>query len=250
MLESKNFQRATPVLAMGWSGTGRGGSGMTLLAEQPSRQTSNDNRVDVPGRSHSGRGPAIDREVQPMEMKKFAAGAVTASALGLGALGAGIGLAHADSAPPVPGNPGHSHSDNPGLNPGGNQGDQSDQGRQPGNGDRDDVNAPRVRDDITAPRDRDDINAPREPDDIGGPGNPLPPGHGFLPPPGHGGPMPQNGIPYPAVPSWVNIPVAPPVGAPPQPPVPAWATGLPVVWNPDRAVWGVWDAANDTFEPF
>src|SRR6516164_8384609 len=38
----------------------------------------------------------------------------------------------------------------------------------------------------------------------GMPGNPIPAGHGYLPPPGHGGPMPQDRVPYTAVPAWVT----------------------------------------------
>ncbi|MDH6242746.1 hypothetical protein [Mycobacterium sp. OTB74] len=81
----------------------------------------------------------------------------------------------------------------------------------------------------------------------GMPGNPLPAGHGYLPPPGHGGPMPQDRVPYTAVPAWVTVPAVPPMGTPPAPPAPDWAVGLPVVWNPDLSTWGVWDAQGSAF---
>jgi hypothetical protein len=81
----------------------------------------------------------------------------------------------------------------------------------------------------------------------GVPGNPLPPGLGYLPPPGHGGPMPQDRIPFAAPPPWVLMPVLPPMGTPPAPPLPDWAIGLPVFWNPDIGAWGVWDAGAGIF---
>lgn len=81
----------------------------------------------------------------------------------------------------------------------------------------------------------------------GVPGNPLPPGQGYLPPPGHGGPMPQDRISFPAPPSWVTMPVMPPMGAPPQPELPDWAAGLPLTWDPDLSAWGVWDAQTNVF---
>ncbi|GAS88365.1 hypothetical protein [Mycolicibacterium brisbanense] len=81
----------------------------------------------------------------------------------------------------------------------------------------------------------------------GVPGNPLPPGQGYLPPPGHGGPMPQDRIPFASAPPWVTVPAVPPMGTPPAPPVPDWATGLPVVWDPDIGAWGVWDAQASAF---
>ncbi|BBZ53056.1 hypothetical protein [Mycolicibacterium phocaicum] len=81
----------------------------------------------------------------------------------------------------------------------------------------------------------------------GTPGNPLPPGHGYLPPPGHGGPMPQDRIPFTATPSWVLVPVVPPMGTPPAPALPDWATGMQVVWNPDLGAWGVWDMQGSAF---
>ncbi|ALI27276.1 hypothetical protein XA26_34490 [Mycolicibacterium fortuitum] len=82
---------------------------------------------------------------------------------------------------------------------------------------------------------------------VGVPGNPLPPGQGYLPPPGHGGPMPQDRISFAAPPPWVLMPVIPPIGTPPAPPLPAWADGLPVFWNPDLGAWGVWDAQAGVF---
>ena len=82
---------------------------------------------------------------------------------------------------------------------------------------------------------------------IGTPGNPLPPRQGYLPPPGHGGPMPQDRIPFTAAPSWVQVPVAPPMGTPPAPPLPDWATGMQTVWDPDLGAWGVWDMRTCTF---
>lgn len=81
----------------------------------------------------------------------------------------------------------------------------------------------------------------------GAPGNPLPPGHGYLPPPGHGGPLPQDRIPFTATPAWVVVPVVPPMGTPPAPPLPDWAAGLQVVWDPDLGAWGVWDAQGSAF---
>jgi hypothetical protein len=82
---------------------------------------------------------------------------------------------------------------------------------------------------------------------VGGPGNPLPPGRGYLPPPGHGGPMPHEPIAYSGPPPWVVAPVPPPWGAPPPPPTPDWAVGLPVFWDPDLGVWGVWNAPAGVF---
>ena len=147
-----------------------------------------------------------------MDMKKLAAAAATAGLLGLG----GAAAAHADphTPPPSPSGPGN-----------------SDHNANPGNGSPTQWPAT-----ITGPG----VNA-------GAPGNPLPPGQGFLPPPGHGGPMPQDRIPFPSTPSWVTMPVLPPLGAPPQPTLPDWATGLPVFWDPDLAAWGVWDAQTGTF---
>lgn len=81
----------------------------------------------------------------------------------------------------------------------------------------------------------------------GAPGNPLPAGHGYLPPPGHGGPLPQDRIPFTATPAWVVVPVVPPMGTPPAPPLPDWAAGLQVVWDPDLGTWGVWDAEGSAF---
>lgn len=81
----------------------------------------------------------------------------------------------------------------------------------------------------------------------GSPGNPMPPGQGYLPPPGHGGPMPQDRYPFDAVPAWVTAPVTPPADAPTRPPLPDWAAGLTVTWNPDLGAWGVWDAGSNTF---
>lgn len=79
----------------------------------------------------------------------------------------------------------------------------------------------------------------------GEPGNPLPPGRNFLPPPGHGGPMPQDRIEFSAPPWWLDL--IPPLGIPPQPPLPDWADGLKVVWNPEIGAWGVWDASSSVF---
>ena len=144
-----------------------------------------------------------------MDMKKLVAGAATAGLLGLGGLGVGVGVAQADP-----------HTPPPSPSPSG-----------PGNGSP--AQWPTT---ITGPG----VNA-------GEAGNPLPPGQGFLPPPGHGGPMPQDRISFPSTPSWVTTPVLPPLGAPPQPAVPDWATGQPVFWDPDLSSWGVWDAQAGTF---
>jgi hypothetical protein len=146
-----------------------------------------------------------------IDVKKIAAGVATAGLLGLGGLGVGVGLAQAD-----PHSSGHGNSDNPG-----NSVNQSP--------------APRPTT-VTGPG----VNA-------GEPGNPLPPGLGYLPPPGHGGPMPQDRITFPTTPSWVTTPVTLPVGAPPQPQLPDWATGLTPVFNPDLGVWGVWDPNTASF---
>lgn len=81
----------------------------------------------------------------------------------------------------------------------------------------------------------------------GTPGNPLPAGHGFLPPPGHGGPLPQDRVPFTATPAWVQAPVTPPTGTPPAPSAPDWATGMPVVWDPELSAWGVWDTQGSAF---
>lgn len=59
--------------------------------------------------------------------------------------------------------------------------------------------------------------------------------------------MPQDSISFPTTPSWVTTPVTPPVDAPAQPELPDWATGLPVVWNPDLGTWGVWNDETGTF---
>jgi hypothetical protein len=147
-----------------------------------------------------------------VDMKKLAAGTATASLLGLGGLGLAFGQAQADPhATPVPPTPA-----NPGTT-------------------TTTVPAPPT---VTGPG----VNS-------GAPGNPLPPGLGYLPPPGHGGPMPQDRVAFPSTPSWVISPVEPPAGAPAQPAVPSWATGLPVVWSPDLNTWGVWDAAGNAFIP-
>ncbi|RUP28912.1 MAG: hypothetical protein EKK51_21655 [Mycolicibacterium sp.] len=90
-------------------------------------------------------------------------------------------------------------------------------------------------------------NVPGPGVNAGTPGNPLPPGRGYLPPPGHGGPMPQDRIPFTATPSWVLVPVVPPMGTPPAPALPDWATGMQVVWNPDLGAWGVWDMQGSAF---
>lgn len=145
-----------------------------------------------------------------MDMKKLTASVATAGLLGLGGLGIAAGVAQADP----PANPGNS----------------SGQGNGNGNG-----NVPRP-DLITGPG----VNA-------GAPGNPLPPGLGYLPPPGHGGPMPQDTFLLGEVPSWVITPVLPPEGAPLQPKLPDWATGLSVVWNPDLQAWGVWNEDTGVF---
>lgn len=145
-----------------------------------------------------------------MDMKKLTASVATAGLLGLGGLGIAAGVAQADP----PANPGNS----------------SGQGNGNGNG-----NVPRL-DLITGPG----VNA-------GAPGNPLPPGLGYLPPPGHGGPMPQDTFLLGEVPSWVITPVLPPEGAPLQPELPDWATGLSVVWNPDLQAWGVWNEDTGVF---
>ena len=147
-----------------------------------------------------------------MDMKKYAAGAATAGLLGLGGLGLGMGLAQADPASPPPADPGHSD----------NAGDNGAPGPRPTT--------------VTGPG----VNAED-------PGNPLPPGLGYLPPPGHGGPMPQDSIAFPEAPAWVLTPVTPPEDAPPQPELPEWAEGLPVVWNPDLEVWGVWNEDTGVF---
>jgi hypothetical protein len=135
-----------------------------------------------------------------MDIKKIAAGAATAGLLSLGGLGAGLGLANADPPTPTP-NPGNSDNSGGPVRP-----------------------AP-----VTGPG-----------DNAGQPGTPLPPGLNYLPAPGHGGPMPQDRIEFPTIPSWITTPVTPPMAAPPQPELPDWATGLPVVWNPDLGTWGVW----------
>ncbi len=145
-----------------------------------------------------------------MDVKKIAAGVATAGVLGLGGLGMGAGLAQAD--PPSP-RPTPNAPDRPGAD-------------QP----------PAPHPDITGPG----VN-------VGEPGNPLPPGLGYLPPPGHGGPMPQDRIAFDEVPSWVLEPVTPPLDAPLRPDLPDWAVDLPVVWNPDLGVWGVFDDETDTF---
>ncbi|KWX65539.1 hypothetical protein [Mycobacterium sp. NAZ190054] len=142
-----------------------------------------------------------------MDVKKLTAGVATAGVLGLGGLAAGV--AQAEPPSPRPDNPGH--SDNPG-NP----------GQRPTT--------------VTGPG----VNA-------GEPGNPLPPGLDYLPTPGHGGPLPEDRIELPETPSWVTTPVLPPEGAPPQPEAPEWAADLPVVWNPDLEVWGVWNEDTGLF---
>jgi hypothetical protein len=82
-----------------------------------------------------------------------------------------------------------------------------------------------------------------------GPGTPHPPGQDCLPPPGHLAPGPDADdfrVPVPdrddfdMAPWWVLTPPAPPVWAPPPPAPPFWAPWLPVIWNPDLGVWGVW----------
>lgn len=156
-----------------------------------------------------------------MDLKKMTAGVATAGLLGLGGLGVAAGLAQADPPSPRPDNPGN--SDNPGGN--GNPGNAGGNGN-PG---------PRP-DTVTGPG----VNA-------GDPGTPLPPGLGYLPPPGQGGPMPQDVILLPEVPAWVTTPVLPPEGAPVQPEPPEWAVDLPIVWNPDLAVWGVWNEDTGIF---
>ncbi|KRE28501.1 hypothetical protein ASG82_07160 [Mycobacterium sp. Soil538] len=154
-----------------------------------------------------------------MDVKKIAAGFATAGVLGLGGFGAVAGLAQADPASPPPHGPGS--TDHPG-DPGGNGQGTGNPGPRPTT--------------VTGPG----VNA-------GDPGTPLPPGLGYLPPPGHGGPMPQDRIAFPEAPSWVTTPVTPPEGTPPAPELPDWAEGLPVVWNPDLGVWGVWDSSTGTF---
>lgn len=150
-----------------------------------------------------------------MDLKKTTAGIATAGLLGLGGLGVAAGFAQADPPAPRPDNPGN--SDNPGT-PGGN----GNPGPRP--------------DTVTGPG----VNA-------GDPGTPLPPGLGYLPPPGHDGPMPQDVIQLPEVPAWVTTPVVPPEDAPPLPEAPEWAVDLPIVWNPDLAVWGVWNEDTGIF---
>lgn len=156
---------------------------------------------------------AIVQEVHAVDIKKIAAGAATAGVIGLGGLGVGAGLAHADPhvTPPGPGN--------------------SDHGNGNGNGQ---YQWPPM---VTGPG----VNA-------GTPGNPLPPGQGFLPPPGHGGPALDARISYPDIPDWVTMPVLPPLDIP-QPELPDWAVNLnlPAVWNPELNAWGVWDASAHTF---
>ncbi|QZT65134.1 hypothetical protein [Mycolicibacterium austroafricanum] len=159
-----------------------------------------------------------------MNLKKMTAGVATAGLLGLGGLGVAAGLAQADPPSPRPDNPGN--SDNPG-----NAGGNGNPGNAGGNGNP----GPRP-DTVTGPG----VNA-------GDPGTPLPPGLGYLPPPGQGGPMPQDVILLPEVPAWVTTPVLPPEDAPAQPELPEWAVGLPIVWNPDLAVWGVWNEDTGIF---
>ena len=62
---------------------------------------------------------------------------------------------------------------------------------------------------------------------------PAPPGRDVVSVPGHSGPMPPDAV----VPVW----------APPAPPPPFWAPWLPVVWNSELNVWGVW--WNGNFQP-
>lgn len=176
-----------------------------------------------------------------MDIKKIAAGAATAGVLGLGGLALGTGIAQADphGPGPRPPIPGQSDDADHGGNWGnwGHWGDTDDWGDDgPNAGDQGPGQWPPR---VTGPG----VNA-------GEPGNPLPPGQGFLPPPGHGGPMPQDRIPYPDIPDWVNNPVTPPPGTPPAPPLPDWAGYVPnaaVVWNADLNAWGVFDTQTHTF---
>lgn len=149
-----------------------------------------------------------------MNMKKMLAGAATAGVLGFGAAALGTGIAQADA----------HDGPCPGVGPGTN---------------------------------------------FAGPGTPHPPGLDCLPPPGHLAPRAEGEdfrVPVPEgddfrvpapdadefrvpvpdqedfdmAPWWVLTPPQAPVWAPPPPAAPFWAPWLPVIWNPDLGVWGVW----------
>jgi hypothetical protein len=51
--------------------------------------------------------------------------------------------------------------------------------------------------------------------------------------------MPQDSHFYDTQPWWVLAPPPPPFWAPIAPPPPPWAPDVPVIWNPDLNVWGV-----------
>jgi hypothetical protein len=149
-----------------------------------------------------------------MKLKKTAAKATLAGALGAAALGLGAGVAHAEPLfplpPPVPGHPGISV-------------DGANVGVPAVDIDGPDVSGLGV--DINGP----DVSTPgfgvEGPGvNIDGPGIPAPPGLNYNAPPGH-------------IRQW----------APPQPPPPPWAPFAPVQWNAEANAWGVYAASG--FQP-